>query len=154
MKVEVACRHCNTLMRVNAEHIGKQVRCPNCQQLSLIEPTGSVDEEVIQEKPSWAESQPQEPATSWPQSPVYPNPNVQHGSTPHYIPGPAEPPYPAGYRTDGKDTLSLLFGGLAIASVFLCACFTVIITPSLRQGSVILSSAVSCASHLKMKRTS
>ena len=135
MKVEVACRHCDTLLRVSAEHIGKQVRCPNCSRLSLIEPISKPEnvidagvELVDQSSPSsnpFPTSGPSE-EKAWPTSPVHP----QH-STPHYVPGPAEPPYPVGYRHDGKDTLSLVLGGLAIVSVFMCACFTIIITPVL-----------------------
>jgi hypothetical protein len=36
MKIEVNCLHCQALLRVDAEHAGKQLRCPACNNLSPI----------------------------------------------------------------------------------------------------------------------
>ena len=36
MKIEVNCAHCQSILRVAAEHAGKQLRCPTCGNLSQI----------------------------------------------------------------------------------------------------------------------
>ena len=47
MKIEVTCAHCNSLLRVDAMHAGKQMRCPTCNNLSPIpEIDTSVEDET------------------------------------------------------------------------------------------------------------
>ncbi len=36
MKIELNCAFCSTVLRVDQEHSGKQVRCPSCQGLTRI----------------------------------------------------------------------------------------------------------------------
>jgi predicted Zn finger-like uncharacterized protein len=36
--IEFKCKNCSTVLRVSDEHLGKQARCPQCQQLNTVQP--------------------------------------------------------------------------------------------------------------------
>ncbi|MDG1510278.1 MAG: hypothetical protein P8R31_01190 [Mariniblastus sp.] len=36
MAIQFPCTHCNTILRIDEAHIGKQARCPQCQTLNLV----------------------------------------------------------------------------------------------------------------------
>ena len=39
MAIEFSCKNCSTTLRVPDEHLGKQARCPKCQNLNIVEAT-------------------------------------------------------------------------------------------------------------------
>lgn len=42
VSIEFICSHCNTTLRVQDEHAGKQARCPHCESLNAIPSNASV----------------------------------------------------------------------------------------------------------------
>ncbi len=80
MKIEVNCSSCQSLLRVDAEHQGKQLRCPVCQQLSFIpgseQPTASPDED------SFAAPLDNSPPESYPRSQFTRQRNQRAGGNP------------------------------------------------------------------------
>ncbi|MFT5300836.1 MAG: phage FluMu protein Com [Mariniblastus sp.] len=47
MTIEFTCQHCNTLLRVPKEHAGKQARCPQCQELNVVQPDSQPDSQPV-----------------------------------------------------------------------------------------------------------
>lgn len=102
MKIEVTCHHCDSILSVNAEHAGKQARCPNCQNLTPI-PHDSAP--ILQAKPT---------------SETYPHSDFHRPSNespaPSYInPQPASP-------VSSDETLSLILGFVGIIMNVGCGC--------------------------------
>ena len=58
MKIEVTCQFCHSLLRVDEEHAGKQLRCPTCNNLSPI-PQNSIDEKFKRPLDDFEEPQPE-----------------------------------------------------------------------------------------------
>ena len=122
MKIQLTCTHCNSELRVGIEHAGKHVRCPVCQQLTLIpyEQKPTDDQiEIVHDSSS-------EPKTS---SPEPPWPAYSTGQT------------RANYQSPNNDVASLVLGGLAIVSVFICGCFGMIVTPCLAFPGLSLANS-------------
>lgn len=41
MAIEFSCKNCGTILRVPDEHLGKQARCPKCQDLNIVQSAAS-----------------------------------------------------------------------------------------------------------------
>ena len=95
MKIELTCPYCEAVLRVDAEHAGKQLRCPTCQSLVPI-PTefnaGTTDQ-----------SEYQQPSEDFSSQPTYINPQVNSASS-------------------SEETLSLTLGILGIIMNIGCGC--------------------------------
>lgn len=100
MKIELTCSSCQSVLRVDAEHAGKQLRCPTCQGLTQI-PAANTSTSASDSKPSKFNSPMQdwkEPANHYPiQAPV------------------------AASQSSGE-VISLVFGIMGIFLNFGCGC--------------------------------
>ena len=99
MKIELTCQHCESILRVGVEHAGKHLRCPNCQNLSII--PGHAPVELVE--PTGENSKFSAPVDDFTQpAPAYINP-----TTP---------------RESRQEVLSLIFGIVGILMNFSCLC--------------------------------
>lgn len=99
MKIELTCPHCESVLRIDAGHAGKQARCPSCQNLTLIPSDSAPVEETI----PYAKQLPPED-----DSPYSPPPEYVNASPPQQV------------STD--DTISLVLGIVGIVMNIGCGC--------------------------------
>ena len=142
MKIEVTCFQCQALLRVSAEHAGKQLRCPACQSLCQI-PKSSTDthgDEHVEIVPSVQADAPK-PEIEPPELPpkaeaptrTYIGPKTAPLTRHQRVPDPSSP-YAAPYRREfenGDIGRSFLCFGLGVASWIFCGCFAVVLSPVL-----------------------
>ena len=69
MKIEIGCSECQSILRVDEEHRGKQLRCPVCKHLNPI-PGGFVDAEGTPHPPERNDSAGDYPPVSYDSSPT------------------------------------------------------------------------------------
>ncbi len=100
MKIELTCPSCQTVLRVDAEHAGKQLRCPTCQGLTQI-PVASTSTSANDSTPSKYNS----PMQDW-----------KDPADPYRI----QSPVPASQSSG--EVISLVFGIMGIFLNFGCGC--------------------------------
>ena len=103
MKIELTCPHCDSILRVDAEHAGKQLRCPRCQMLTPIpdEPAPFADSTPASQSTPFSNSN--RPANASSTSPEYINPTSPS-------------------QVSSDETLSLILGFVGIVMNIGCGC--------------------------------
>lgn len=115
MKIELTCPHCESVLRVDDIHAGKQLRCPNCQNLTSIPAVSSTPSE----EPSTPSEEPTIGQIPSHEKPVEHSPYSQPmedfaQAPPHYI-------NPTGNFDKGSETNSLVLGIVGIfMNAFCC----------------------------------
>ncbi len=108
MKIDLECTICRSVLRVDAEHAGKQLRCPNCGGITSIpfqtDPS-LADETGSESTPPTGDAIPTAPYRPDQNRPQYRHPIPPHspgvevtGDAPRHAP---PPPAPTGYRRQG-----------------------------------------------------
>jgi hypothetical protein len=136
MKIEVTCGNCQSVLRVDGQHAGKQLRCPTCGSLCNIPyphdafAAGDQYEFEPQVKHPLERGQPDPDY----EPPIYIGPQTAplNPDQPYYQPTPS-PGYPqpvSGQRDEYLGRSYLVFA-LGVGSVFACGCIALIIAPAM-----------------------
>ena len=100
MKIDLECTICRSVLRVDAEHAGKQLRCPNCGGITSI-PYGT-DPDLADEIESESVSAPESSRPAIPTAPYRPPaPRIEINENTPPPARPAPPAAPDGYRRQG-----------------------------------------------------
>ena len=105
LKIDFKCQNCQRNLRVASEHIGKKVKCPGCDTISLIEEPSAQELPVAQKLPK----PPPQPASLFDSEldPLWSS-NPQANTNPYHSLAATDQPVDHSFRAGQSDVLGIL----------------------------------------------